>query len=356
MLQDFIPLPCFLRSQIVNVHQERSNPSSNAQNISKIGKNIVVLVYGSYYKEVLLKDLVDGYCTNSTHIKVVRSHTCVEHDAVILHFIEYDRFLRECVGDRYQKKKTMVIFAMEPPWSVKLTMHIEPTDQNYYILTYSYHRSSLLRSTYFEFYRENSWLNTTLLWNEFTNRKKAGVSTISDCQQNHTVRIDYIKRLSNMFPVDRYGACVDKIISNEEFKNLCPKYMFYLSFENSVCDDYITEKYCIPLKCGAIPVVMSNGHNLVHLILGSYINALDYESPEHLAQHLSKVSTNFTLYQRYFIWIKYYKIKPCKFYSNICEMLDLIYQNTLAPLEDKGLSELTNVSSCLSGDDMSKYL
>ncbi|KII71901.1 hypothetical protein RF11_11899 [Thelohanellus kitauei] len=101
---------------------------------------------------------------------------------------------------------------------------------------------------------------------------------------------------------------------------------------------------------------MSSLHNLVHLIPGSYINALDYESPEHLAQHLSKVSTNFTLYQRYFIWKKYYKIKPCKFYSNVCEMLDIIYQNTLAPFEDKGLSELTNASKCLSVNDMLKYM
>ncbi|KII60858.1 Alpha-(1,3)-fucosyltransferase 9 [Thelohanellus kitauei] len=235
-------------------------------------------------------------------------------------------------------------------------MHIQPTDQNYYILTNSYHLTSLLRSTYFEFYRQDSQLNTTFLWNEFKDRKKAGVSIISGCQQDHTLRIDYIERLKTMFPVDRYGACVGKKLSNEEFKDLCPKYMFYLSFENSVCDDYITEKYCIPLKCGAIPIVMSSRRNLVNLIPGSYINALDYESPEHLAKHLSKVSTNFTLYQRYFMWKKYYKVKPCKFYTNLCEMLDVISQNTLAPLEDKGLSELTNESTCLSVNELTKYL
>ncbi|KII60859.1 Alpha-(1,3)-fucosyltransferase 9 [Thelohanellus kitauei] len=250
----------------------------------------------------------------------------------------------------------MVIFAMEPPWSVNWNLHVKPTHQNYYIITNSFHPTSLLKSTYFEFDRQKSLLNTTLLWKEFNSRKKAGVSAISDCQQDHTNRIHYITRLKNTFPIDRYGKCVGKRLSEEEFKNLCPKYMFYLSFENSVCDDYITEKYCIPLNCGAIPIVMSSRHNLVHLLPGSYINALDYESPEHLAQHLSHVSKNFTLYQRYFIWKKYYKIKPCKFYTNVCEMLDVIYQNTLAPFEDKGLSELTNGLTCLSVDYLSKYL
>ncbi|KII71902.1 hypothetical protein RF11_11900 [Thelohanellus kitauei] len=97
---------------MVNVYREQLNRTNKAQNSSQVEPKIVVLVYGSYYNEVLLEDLVDGYCSNSTHIKVIRSHTCVDHDAVILHFIEYDNFLRQCVEYPYQKKKTMVIFAM----------------------------------------------------------------------------------------------------------------------------------------------------------------------------------------------------------------------------------------------------
>lgn len=42
--------------------------------------------------------------------------------------------------------------------------------------------------------------------------------------------------------------------TNLYLKNL-KKYKFYLSFENSLCQDYITEKFFMALQAGAVPIV-----------------------------------------------------------------------------------------------------
>ena len=36
--------------------------------------------------------------------------------------------------------------------------------------------------------------------------------------------------------------------------NFAAKYKFHLAFENSICDDYITEKFVRPFHLGSIPV------------------------------------------------------------------------------------------------------
>ena len=41
--------------------------------------------------------------------------------------------------------------------------------------------------------------------------------------------------------------------------------LFYLAFENSLCDDYITEKFFSTLKLNIIPVVLGSGKYEEHV-------------------------------------------------------------------------------------------
>ena len=41
---------------------------------------------------------------------------------------------------------------------------------------------------------------------------------------------------------------------------LARKYKFFLAFENSVCDEYVTEKFFRTVKYDTIPVVHGGGH------------------------------------------------------------------------------------------------
>ncbi|KAI1290430.1 Alpha-(1,3)-fucosyltransferase C [Halotydeus destructor] len=72
-------------------------------------------------------------------------------------------------------------------------------------------------------------------------------------------REEIAKQLQDHIDVDIYGQCGAHLCpkTNEKncYKMMERKYKFYLSFENSVCEDYATEKLFNILKYDVIPVV-----------------------------------------------------------------------------------------------------
>ncbi len=63
-------------------------------------------------------------------------------------------------------------------------------------------------------------------------------------------------------------------------------YKFYLSFENSLCEQYSTEKFWRRLGEPVVPVVMSRGHLQRTAPPHSHINVEDFASPKALAEYL----------------------------------------------------------------------
>ena len=66
-------------------------------------------------------------------------------------------------------------------------------------------------------------------------------------------------------------------------------YKFYLSFENSVCEDYITEKFFRILKYNVIPVTYNGVDMDKFAPPHSFINTLDFKGVSNLAKYLNKV-------------------------------------------------------------------
>ncbi len=56
-------------------------------------------------------------------------------------------------------------------------------------------------------------------------------------------------------------------------------YKFYLSFENSYCRDYITEKFWKVLKYQVVPIVMGAGDYSLYAPKKSYINVEVNQNP-----------------------------------------------------------------------------
>ena len=72
-------------------------------------------------------------------------------------------------------------------------------------------------------------------------------------------------------------------------KNRCDMnntYKFYLAFENSICPDYVTEKFfdIFKYRYNVIPVVYNGADMAAIAPPHSYISVRDYSSVEHLAQ------------------------------------------------------------------------
>ncbi len=109
------------------------------------------------------------------------------------------------------------------------------------------------------------------------------------------------------------------------------QYKFYLSFENSLCEDYVTEKFYNVLRHGGLPVV--NGGIKVEDYHGiapphSFIHVNDFASVEDLAKALEGLSRDASAYGDYFWWRQYYSVRSqegiaeeaqCK----LCEILNL---------------------------------
>jgi hypothetical protein len=76
------------------------------------------------------------------------------------------------------------------------------------------------------------------------------------------------------------------------------RYRFTLAFENSLCQDYVTEKFFEPLIAGSIPVYLG-APNVDEFAPGdrSYINVNDFASMKDLAQFLDSVDDS-----EYHVW------------------------------------------------------
>lgn len=74
------------------------------------------------------------------------------------------------------------------------------------------------------------------------------------------------------------------------------KHFFVLAFENSVCVDYVTEKFW-RMKHLIVPIVLQRSIAAPHAPAGSFIAADDFDGPDTLAQYLKELMNNRTRYK-----------------------------------------------------------
>ena len=117
-------------------------------------------------------------------------------------------------------------------------------------------------------------------------------------------------------------------------------FKFYFSAENSLCDGYITEKYWKnPFNYDMIPIVLggSNYSNPMLAIPGSFIDAMSFDSPKALAEHILAVSSNATKYNSYFDWKNSWELDTDNYYCSLLRKLLKGFElrkNTLATTMD----------------------
>ena len=130
---------------------------------------------------------------------------------------------------------------------------------------------------------------------------------VSNCK-TQSEREKYVNELKRHIDVDIYGKCGTlPCVSQNCFAMINHTYKFYLAFENSICDDYITEKLYRTMGMGGIIPVVLGGANYSQLVPPhSVINVMDYSSPRALAEYLYKLDRNDTLYNEYFQWQDHY--------------------------------------------------
>lgn len=101
------------------------------------------------------------------------------------------------------------------------------------------------------------------------------------------------------------------------------KYMFTLSMENAISQDYHDEKIFQCFLAGSIPIYAGATNIADYVPTGSYILATDFKNGKELADYLQRVSEDEELYNSYMAWKK----KPFeeKFVDRYRHSLDFVY-------------------------------
>ncbi|XP_068733653.1 4-galactosyl-N-acetylglucosaminide 3-alpha-L-fucosyltransferase FUT6-like [Montipora capricornis] len=299
-------------------------------NSSRSRKKILLLVYNNFFgtKEWLG---VDSPCS----IPRTRTKPCVkdmievthdkqrfcESDFVLVHGASDLPSLRELKIRRQQKPPSQkwIFHSSESPYVIHVGHYGDMFD-----LTLSYRVDSDFWMPYGS-YEQIPFVN--IAQRDYSAGKDKLVAwMVSNCGPQP--RKTFVHELQKYIAVDVFGGCSGEFGEprscprNKDCTSIIKRYKFYLSFENALCKDYLTEKYWDHLgEENVIPVVMGGANYAKLAIPGSYINVLDFNTVKDLADYLHFLDKNNIAYNEYFKWRqKYQRISLIKFCS-ICEVL-----------------------------------
>lgn len=176
------------------------------------------------------------------------------------------------------------------------------------------------------YHRSADFFNPMGIWQNYTDLvlqpspvpfdEKIGmvINLASNCE-SHNGREAYVEELMKHIQVHSYGSCLNNmngtglsIPADGNVVDYMTKYKFYLAFENSCCEDYISEKFINGIWAGIVPVVAGpRDYSSYAPTNHSVINVLDFKSPKELAAYLNKVGNDKKLYDEYLEY-KYNKV------------------------------------------------
>ena len=167
-------------------------------------------------------------------------------------------------------------------------------------------------------------------------RTKFAMWMASNCKAVSNRRI-YVKELRKYIHIDIYGKCgtlktpnchLARYLSKfdqckKDVKKLISQYKFYLAFENSFCEDYITEKAFIATReeHHPLPVMMGGGDYDKYFPPDSYLDVRNFSSPGQLAAWMLYLDQNDEAYNSYFKWKTNYSCSLPMYFCALCKAL-----------------------------------
>ncbi|KAL1463914.1 hypothetical protein MTO96_027124 [Rhipicephalus appendiculatus] len=157
-------------------------------------------------------------------------------------------------------------------------------------------------------------------------KSKTAVWMVSNCK-TQSKREMFVRELRRHMDVDVYGSCgnLKCPLSRGDscYVDFERTYFFALAFENSICKDYVTEKFFTALEHDIVPVVFGGANYSQIAPRRSYIDALSFGSPKHLAEYLVRLSKNYTEYATYFTWKDSHEISQWD--AGLCELCTALH-------------------------------
>ncbi|NXU12432.1 FUT6 fucosyltransferase, partial [Pardalotus punctatus] len=220
-------------------------------------------------------------------------------DAVILHH-------RDVCGDRERlarlprhPRQPWIWFNMESP---SHSSNLSAMD-NLFNLTMSYRRDSDIFVPYGELRLLEQPRPLAVL------PKAKLVAWVVSNWQEESRRVRYYRELRQHIPVDVYGKNHTPLAQDRLLATIS-QYSFYLAFENSQHQDYITEKlWRNALSSGTVPVVLGPPRENYERFLpaDSFIHVDDFPSARELARFLWELAGDEARYRGYLRWRRWFQ-------------------------------------------------
>ncbi|XP_067939187.1 glycoprotein 3-alpha-L-fucosyltransferase A-like [Watersipora subatra] len=151
------------------------------------------------------------------------------------------------------------------------------------------------------------------------NKTKGAYAYVSNCVSKEYDRLVVMKQLKKYIDVDIFGKCTNKKPCPTKVDLKCEakehsQYRFYLAFENTLCRDYITEKFWKTLKNEAHIIPVAAGGLSVQEYTDvappdSFIHVYNFSSVETLGKYLKHLMTDDNAYNRYHEWRNNYSVE-----------------------------------------------
>uniref|UniRef100_A0AC35U6P6 Fucosyltransferase n=1 Tax=Rhabditophanes sp. KR3021 TaxID=114890 RepID=A0AC35U6P6_9BILA len=231
----------------------------------------------------------------------------VDADSVVFHFSDINM---SSLPSRSKTTQKFVYLTQETSFST--TNY--PAPHHFFDWIMSYHSGSDVLMKYGSYWVTSDTPNKMNLETDkqtiLSNKKNKGIiGFISNCFTN-SVREYYIKKLRDYMTIDVYGKCADdptkpNICSDRNDncdKEVMSTYYFYFALENSLCPEYITEKYWVRYGYDSVPIVMKREFYEHFLPKNSFIALDDYKGAKEMADHLSFLMENDDEYMKYFAY------------------------------------------------------
>ena len=132
----------------------------------------------------------------------------------------------------------------------------------------------------------------------FQRKTKTAAWIVSHCRTESKREVFVDEMRKHGLDIDVYGAC-GKSLTEDPEQLINRDYKFYLGFENSLCKDYITEKFFKYFNFDTIVVVRGGADYSYLLPNDTFIDTSKFKTIKELVGFLMKVSSSEELYTNY---------------------------------------------------------
>lgn len=225
-------------------------------------------------------------------------------------------------------------------------------------MTLTYHRKSTVPEWHiFRACMERKAIRSEPI-NYAANKSKGAIAYISNCHSMQYNRLDMIGALRSYIPIDLYGGCGTPSPCQVKDDPKCTidlhkQYHFYLSFENSLCQDYISEKFWDRLseKSGVVPVAMG-GLTVTEYTEqspeNSFIHVRNFTSIEKLGTYLSTLMKDPDAYNSYHKWRESWDVYRRPIYTRFpsCDICRIANEKPYMPADPNLSRKYNDPSRC----------